>query len=218
MKKSFVWDLPVRLFHWSLVILVCVSLYTGFDGGFFIFDYHLLSGYAILALVAFRLLWGLIGSRNARFTTFIRGPKAIADYTRSLGKGYRSYIGHSPLGALSVVAILLALVVQVGTGLFASNEDLMVDSPLTHLVSTGTSRELTWIHEINVWVIIALVCLHLLAIAWYRLVRGDNLVLPMITGWKQLPEEVDAERNNWLLALVLLGAVSGGVYYLVKYV
>lgn len=218
MRKYFVWDLPVRIFHWSLVILISVSLYTGFDGGFFVMDYHLLSGYAILALVLFRILWGILGSRNARFTSFVKGPGTIVAYVRSLKAGYKSHIGHNPVGALSVVAMLLALTIQVVTGLFASNEDLMLDAPLAHLLSSRMSREMTWIHKLNLWVVIGLVGLHIAAIGWHHLFHKDNLVRPMFTGWKPLPEDTDAERNNWLLALVLLGVVSGFVYYLIKFV
>jgi cytochrome b len=214
MKKSFVWDLPVRLFHWSLVVLICISFYTGTVGGFREMDYHMLSGYAILALVLFRILWGFLGSQNARFKSFLKGPSATLDYMKNQ-EG--PMVGHNPLGGLSIVAIILALIVQVSTGLFA-NDDILLEGPLVHLVSYDTSRELTEIHEINRWIVVGLVVLHLLAVSFYTFVKKDSLIKPMITGWKDVGGEVAPERNNWILGAILLAIASGAVYYLVNHV
>lgn len=216
MKKSYVWDLPTRLFHWSLFILVCVSLYTGFTGGFTVMDYHMLSGYSILTLVAFRVAWGFVGSRNSRFTTFIKGPSQVVAHLKEWRRP-ANQVGHNPLGGLSVVALLIVLAVQAATGLFA-NDDILTEGPLVHLVSDDTSDALTEIHEANLWLLITLVVLHLAAIAYHRLVKKDNLVLPMITGWKGVGQDVPPERNNVLLAGLLLGMAAGAVYYLVNYV
>lgn len=217
MKKYFVWDLPTRVFHWSLAVLFGVSILTGFNGGLNAMDYHMLSGYTIITLVGFRLLWGIVGSKNSRFLSFIRGPGAIFAHIRTLADPAEGYAGHNPLGALSIIAMLLALAVQTATGLF-STDDVFVDGPLQHLVSHENSLFITSIHKTNLWILIALVGLHLAAIAWYQLIRKENLLLPMITGWKRLETAVVAERNNWLLAIVLLGAVAGGVYYLINFV
>ena len=217
MKKFFVWDLPTRIFHWSLVVLLCVSVITGLNGGLDAMDYHMLSGYAVLTLVGFRLLWGLVGSTNSRFASFIKGPATIIAYARSLTGPPVPFAGHNPLGALSVLAMLLSVAVQAVTGLF-STDDVFVDGPLRHLVSHENSLFITGIHKTNLWILGGLVGLHLAAIAWYQFKRRENLLLPMITGWKRLEAEVAAERNNRLLAIVLFGAIAAGVYYLVTYV
>lgn len=214
MKKTLVWDLPVRLFHWSLVILICISFYTGSVGGFKEMDYHMLSGYAILALVIFRILWGFVGSRNARFTSFLKGPSSTLRY---LKEQEGPMVGHNPLGGLSIIAILLVLVVQVGTGLFA-NDDIMTEGPLVHLVSYDTSRELTEIHEINRFILLGLIVLHLAAVLFYTFAKRDNLILPMITGRKELEGDIAPERNNWLLGAVVFAIASGVVYCLIEYV
>lgn len=213
MKHAFVWDLPTRVFHWTLTVLLGISVGTGLNGGLNAMDYHMLSGESVLALVGFRIIWGLVGSRNARFTNFIKGPVAIAAYLRSM----RHEVGHNPLGALSVVAMLLSVAVQAVTGLF-STDDVFVDGPLRHLVSHDTALRITSIHELNLWVLGGLVGLHLVAIAWYQFKRGENLLMPMLTGWKQVTADTLPERNNVLLAVAVLAIVAGAVYYLVNYV
>ncbi|MDZ7684035.1 MAG: cytochrome b/b6 domain-containing protein [Gammaproteobacteria bacterium] len=175
MNRSYVWDLPTRIFHWLLVVLVSLSLYTGFVGGFEEMDWHMYSGYAILTLILFRLAWGVFGSYNARFTTFVRGPGAIMAYVRSL-RSSPPGVGHSPLGGVSVLAILLAICVQAATGLFAT-DDIFIEGPLVHLVSDDMSGELTRIHNLNRWIIIALIGLHLTAIAFYQLIKTGRPVV-----------------------------------------
>lgn len=215
MNRSYVWDLSTRIFHWLLVILVSISLYTGFVGGFKEMDWHMYSGYAILTLIVFRLAWGLFGSRNARFTSFVRGPGAIIAYVRNLRTSPPG-VGHSPLGGVSVLVILLAIGVQAATGLFAS-DDIFIEGPLVHLVSDETSRELTRIHNLNRWIIITLIGLHLVAIAGYQFIKRDDLLVPMITGWKK-DVDAPAEQNRLILAILLLAGASGLVYYLIEYV
>jgi cytochrome b len=172
-----VWDLPTRLFHWSLAALVVFSFTTAKLGGNWI-DWHMRSGYAVLALLLFRLLWGFAGARYALFANFVRGPLAVFAHLRGR---YGPYAGHNPLGALSVLALLAALLLQAATGLFA-NDDIASEGPLAKLVSNATSNRLSGIHRTNEWVLVALVALHLAAIAFYALVRRDNLVRPMIVG------------------------------------
>ncbi len=172
-----IWDLPTRLFHWSLLALVLFSYVTIKLGGNWV-DWHMRSGYAILALLVFRLLWGFAGARYALFATFVRGPQAVFAYLRgTLGP----VAGHNPLGALSVLALLAALLFQAGTGLFA-NDDIASEGPLAKLVSNATSNRLSGLHRRNEWVLLALVALHVGAIAFYALVKRDNLVRPMIVG------------------------------------
>jgi len=213
-KKVLVWDLPTRLFHWSVAILFCVSLYTGFNGGLNEMDYHMLSGYCILGLVSFRIVWGFVGGANSRFAGFVRGPRTIFAYLRSLSaKGS----GHNPLGALSVLAMLACLAIQAVTGLF-STDDVFVDGPLRHLLSHDQSLRITDWHKFNLWILCGLVGLHITAIAWYHLRRGENLTLPMITGYKVSDADIKPERNHWFRAILLGGVIAAGVYYLVTYV
>lgn len=174
-----VWDLPVRLFHWALVGLVAFQAFSGLWGGPAEMVWHGRAGYAIFTLVVFRLAWGIVGGRHARFSDFVRGPGAVIRYLRS---GTGSSSGHNPLGALSVIAMLAVLLVQAGTGLFA-NDDILFDGPLMHLVGKELSDTLTGYHYLSSRALLALVVLHFAAIAFYRL-RGENLVTPMITGQK----------------------------------
>lgn len=217
MKKILVWDLPTRLFHWSLAILFCISLYTGFNGGLNAMDYHMLSGYGILGLVTFRILWGFVGSTHAKFSGFVRGPRVVLAYLRSLSAKQSIPVGHNPLGALSVLAMLACLVIQAGTGLF-STDDVFVDGPLRHLLSHGQSLRVTEWHKVNLWVLCGLVGMHLAAIAWYHFRHEQNLTLPMITGYKLIDADVEPGRNHLVLAIVLGAVVAAGIYYLVTYV
>lgn len=219
-KPYRVWDLPLRLFHWSLVILVAISIYTGENGGFNEMDYHMLSGYAILALVLFRVIWGFVGSEHARFSDFVR-PSAIVAYSRSLlSKDIQEdkRPGHNPLGALSVLAFLVVLLVQAGTGLFA-NDDIFLEGPLTHLVEDEMSDDLTTVHHFAAKVLYVLVFLHLAAILFYQFVRKESLLLAMITGrFKGRTGKSNSANplKETAMAVVTLAVCSGFVYYLIN--
>ncbi len=168
-------------------------------------DWHIWSGCAILTLLIFRILWGFVGSSTARFSSFVRGPRAIADYWRGTWVG----IGHNPIGALSVLALLVAVAVQVALGLIAEDEDGIYMGPLSPLVSTDTSDKARDIHELWFNVILVLIALHLLAIAYYR-VRGRKLTMPMITGRARLELGTEAMRpGRWWVALVCLAVGIG---------
>ena len=160
--RRLVWDLPIRLFHWLLAALILFSWWTVHHHHT---DWHIWSGCAILTLLIFRLLWGFVGSSTARFSSFVRGPRAIAGYWRGRWDG----IGHNPLGAISVLALLAALAVQVGFGLIAEDEDGIYLGPLSGLVSVDTSDKARHIHELWFNVILGLIAVHLLAILYYRL-------------------------------------------------
>ena len=136
-----VWDLPVRIFHWVLVLLVLSQVATATIGGNAM-EFHALGGYAILALVLFRILWGFAGGTHARFRDFVRGPAAVARYAHRLIKGTApSHRGHNPLGGWSVVLMLVSLLVQALTGLFA-NDDVMMEGPLAKHVSGDASAKI----------------------------------------------------------------------------
>ena len=212
-----VWDLPTRLFHWSLVLLVAISIYTGNVGGLREMDLHKLSGYAIMALVLFRLVWGFVGSPRSRFADFVRGPRAVLTYARSLlGKAHQSFAGHNPMGGLSVVAMLLSLLVQAVTGLF-TRDDILTEGPLVRYVSKETSRLLSGIHDLNATVLYVLIGLHLATVFGYLIVRKDNLIKPMLTGRKLATAEIDgldgAYARSWVAAMIL--AVAAGAVWLV---
>jgi len=170
-----VWDLPTRTFHWSIALLIPALWWTAREEDI---ETHMMLGQVMLGLVLFRLLWGLMGSSTARFAGFVKGPGAVLAYLRGMPAG----VGHSPLGALSVMAMLLALAVQVGLGLFATDSDGINMGPLAHLVSPETSDTLTDRHETMFNLLLALIGLHLAAILFYLLAGRRNLVTPMVTG------------------------------------
>jgi len=197
-----VWDLPVRLVHWLLVCLIAFSWWTVHNHHT---DWHIWSGCAILTLLIFRLLWGFLGSSTARFANFVRGPKHVVRYLR----GQWSGIGHTPLGALSVIAIFAAVAVQVGLGLIAQDEDGIYAGPLSRLVSSDTSDKARDIHELWFNVILALIVLHITAIIFYR-VRGQALTKPMITGRAVVdPRATPMRAGKWWVALICLAAGIG---------
>jgi cytochrome b len=198
-----VWDLPVRLVHWLLAGLIAFSWWSVHNHHT---DWHIWSGCAILTLLIFRLVWGLVGSSTARFGSFVRGPKHIVGYLR----GQWSGIGHTPLGALSVMALFGALAIQVGLGLISEDEDGLYTGPLYRLVSTDTSDTARDIHELWFNVILGLIVLHVAAIIFYRL-RGKHLTKPMITGRAEVdPDAEPMQRGKWWVALICL-AVGIGV-------
>jgi cytochrome b len=211
-----VWDFPTRLFHWLLVIFVIISFATGKIGGNAM-QYHKLSGFTILVLILFRLIWGIVGSGESRFATFIKGPSTVVRYSMALlRKDSPPCLGHNPLGGWSIIAMLFALLVQAATGLFA-NDDIATEGPLYGWVSKATSDGLTRIHRLNQEVIIALVSIHVLAVLFYLLYKRENLVKPMITGVKQWSgtEPNPASGRTWIAALIT-GLAGVAVYFLVQ--
>lgn len=216
-KRILVWDLPLRLFHWLLAALVVIAIATGTIGGNALV-WHMRAGYGILALLVFRLLWGIWGGHHARFASFVRGPRAIVAYLRGHGS---PAAGHNPLGALSVLAMLALLLVQAVLGLFA-NDDIFTEGPLYKLVSKDTSDWLTGLHKRNLYLIAALIALHLGAVFYYLLVKRDNLIRPMITGCKDAgevgesrPPAAQGTAGSPARALLLLGVSATAVWAVV---
>jgi len=202
LARQPVWDIPVRLFHWTLAALILFSWWSVHNHHT---DWHIWSGCAILTLLIFRLLWGFVGSSTARFSTFVRGPRAIAGYWRGTWRG----IGHNPLGALSVLALLAALAVQVGLGLFSEDEDGLYMGPLAQLISVDASDKARDLHETWFNVILVLIALHLIAILYYR-ARGRKLTLPMITGRAEVEPGTEPMRpGKWWAALICLAIGIG---------
>lgn len=210
-----VWDLPTRLFHWALaasVLGAVVSVKTG------AMDWHFRCGYAVFTLLAFRLIWGFVGGRWSRFASFIFAPGTVLRYLRGQPRpGERLDVGHNPLGAFSVFAVLAILAVQVGTGL-VSDDEIANLGPLNRLVDSATGLAATaWHKTWGQWIILGLVGLHIAAIAFYSF-RGQGLVGAMVGGDKALPADTpasaDAPRQR-LLALVLLAVCAIGVWAVV---
>lgn len=181
-SETRVWDLPTRVFHWLLATAVVAQIATGFGGAM---EWHFRIGYTLLALLLFRAVWGFVGGRWSRFAAFLYAPRSVADYLR--GQAPPDHlVGHSPLGALSVFALLLLLAVQVATGLF-SDDEISSSGPLARFVSGGIVGAAThWHAVLGKWIVIVLVSLHVLAVLFYVLVRRQPLLRPMITGDKRL--------------------------------
>ena len=201
-SKQRVWDLPTRLFHWLLVALIAFSWWSAENGEI---DWHIWSGIAVLTLLVFRLLWGFFGSSTARFASFVRGPAAVRDYLRS-PDGWRSP-GHTPLGGLSVLALLGLTAIQVGLGLISVDEDGLNEGPLATFVSIDTADAAREVHEAMFNLLLAFIVLHVAAIVYYRLFKQRRLVGPMITGKAPLDPGAEPMRPaKWWAALVCLAA------------
>ncbi len=214
-KAVPVWDIPVRLFHWTLVLLIAFSwLSSEMDW----MTWHMYSGYTVLALILFRILWGFVGSTHARFIDFIYGPRALIGYIKTLpSRTAAKFAGHNPLGGISVVLILLCVLAQTGTGLFA-NDDIINEGPLFKHVSKELSDLLTTIHKYNFNVLLTLIGVHVAAVLYYLLWKSENLIKPMFTGRKHLlPGTVPAPMRSAGLAIVLLAVCAAGVWFLVNY-
>jgi len=203
-----VWDAPTRLFHWCVVALVAFSYVTARNGWI---DWHFYSGYAILTLVAFRILWGLVGSETARFASFVRGPRAAIAHLVHLAKRQpQDETGHNAAGAYMVLALLALLLTQAVSGLFA-NDGLFTEGPLAPLVGGAVSDQLSKLHGFTFDLIMIAVALHVAAVLLYAVLVRQDLVRPMITGWKRLPASITAPQLapvSLALGLVALAALA----------
>jgi cytochrome b len=214
-RHGRVWDLPTRVFHWALAATVSGLAITGTLGGSAMV-WHFRFGYTVLALLMFRLVWGLVGGHWSRFASFLYAPRRVVDYLAGRDQAHLS-VGHSPMGALSVIAMLAFLFAQAATGLM-SDDEISFAGPLTAHVSGAWVSLATYYHtSIGKWIVLGLVALHLLAIAYYSF-RKHQLVSSMLHGDKALPAGLPVTRDDAasrLLAFVVL-AVSGGVVYWVS--
>lgn len=217
-----IWDIPVRLFHWLLVLAVIGLFVTGKLGGNWM-EYHQKLGAFVLGLVIFRVIWGVVGGFHARFANFVRGPSTVLAYMKRLvGKGDNkaapTYPGHNPMGALSVVGLLAVLGFQAMSGLFA-DDDILSSGPYAASVSKGVSDLLTKLHKLNSDLILILVGVHIAAIVFYFFVKKENLVKAMFTGRKSSidgvlgAEMAETSRPAWMSWLVAVFAA--GVAYAV---
>ncbi len=220
-RRVAVWDLPTRLFHWVLVILIVALWITGTDGPL---DLHVKVGEALLALLMFRFGWGFFGSRHSRFRDFIVGPRAVRDHLNEIvriavhgpkgDRGQAPHVGHTRLGGWMIVALLGVIFVQCVTGLFAT-DDISVDGPLNKFVGGSSGRLLTAIHDALFNIILVLAAIHISAALFYLLRKRENLILPLITGRADLPPEIAVREGRFAspwLALALLLAAAAAVW------
>lgn len=216
-SKVRIWDLPTRIFHWSLVFLVIGMVVSGLRGGGAM-EWHMRMGYAVLSLLLFRIVWGLVGGRWSRFASFIYAPSTVLAYLKGQGKPEHS-AGHNPLGAGSVFAMLLFLLAQIGSGLMADDE-IATSGPLTKFVSNATVSLATNYHKnYGKWVLAVLVLLHIAAILFYLIKKRENLVQPMLKGDKTMAQPVEPARDDAAsrsLALGVFALCAGAVAYGVK--
>jgi cytochrome b len=216
--SSRVWDPAVRLVHWAMVLLLIALVATALIGGDAM-PWHVRAGEAMLALVVFRIVWGFVGTRYARFSSFVRGPRAVFAYARSiLRPPHAFHIGHNPLGGWMVVILLLALLVQTTTGLF-SNDEVLTEGPLVKIITGDLSDAISSIHSKNAWVVVALASLHICAVVFYLVRLKENLIKPMLVGDKAIPAlapdaRPPAESSRNRLAAVLFAIVAGGVWFI----
>ena len=202
-----VWDLPLRLTHWSFAFLVPALWWSAENSQWAL---HKRFGVTLLGLLIFRILWGFLGTRTARFASFVKGPGALRVYLNGKAGAAADQIGHNPLGALSVLGLLGVMLVQVGAGLFAGDPYDGATGPLNRLVGIATADALTEWHEWFYWVVIGMVGLHLGAIAFYAGVRQNDLVGPMLSGTKLV--KGDPEENGptpWGRFVIAAGIAAG---------
>lgn len=205
-----VWDAPIRLFHWGVVILIVVS-YVSIELGWM--HIHLLSGYTMLAALLFRLVWGFAGSDTARFSKFLKSPIAgLVHLSDMFRREEDTEIGHNAAGGWMVLLMLLLLAVQVGAGLCANtDDDYMVNGPLAKYVGKAWSDELSRVHAFNFYLILAVIALHLLAITVHAVFKKQNLLRLMITGKKRLPGAMRAPRLASPLRAIVVFVVAAGI-------
>lgn len=184
-----VWDIPTRLMHWLFVVCIAVSWWTAEER---LMDWHRYSGYTMLGLLVFRIYWGFAGSSTARFARFVSGPRSVLDHLRLSREQRAGVVGHTPLGSWSVVVLLLAMIVQVTLGLFATDVDGIESGPLSHLVSFDVGRAFADAHDLSFDVLTVLIGLHVVAILVYLLYDRNDLVSAMLSGRKRVAGEPSA--------------------------
>lgn len=232
-----IWDFPVRLVHWLLVLLIAFSWWSAEHGPGLPdsaktslqsnpaispygeipwMEWHRWSGFTVLGLVVFRLLWGLFGSETARFGHFLRGPKGIGGYVKKLfSKSSEPHVGHNPLGGWSVFALIFLLVAQTILGLFAIDVDGLESGPMAAFISFDQGRVAAGLHELVFNILLVFIGLHLLAILFYAVVKRDNLVGPMITGRRKLGDGAAAPKLAPIWLALIFAILAGGLVYAV---
>ncbi|WP_394129734.1 cytochrome b/b6 domain-containing protein [Shewanella maritima] len=206
--KITVWDIPTRLFHWSLVCLMAALWWTADQGEM---EWHQICAYALMVLIVFRWVWGVIGSDTAKFTDFMTLPSTAWRYLR--GQYKAKTLGHNPLGGYMVMAFMLCLSLQLITGLFAT-DDIFTEGPLYQYVSSDMASTLTWLHKLNFEIILYMVAIHVLAVIVHQL-KGENLIVAMVTGNKKAEQGVvgPSIAASWK-AVLIISALGAIVWYM----
>jgi cytochrome b len=200
-----IWDRPVIIVHWAMALLLALAWWAVETGNMV---WHYRFGFALLGLLVFRLIWGFAGSSTARFASFVKGPRKVMEYLR----GGKHYIhGHNPLGALSIVALLAVLALQIGLGLFAENGNGRKAGPFADLIAPGAAHAAGKLHQVNFYLLLALIGLHIAAVLFYLLVRRNNLIAPMLTGRRQAPRGTQPVTTAPVARLFLAAAIAAGV-------
>ena len=222
--STLIWDLPTRIFHWLLAFVVSLQFITGFIGGDLL-NWHANVGYLTLTLILFRIFWGFLGGYWSLFKSYVPSARQLLDFLKTLGYSKTSsaqesnvppqstpFAGHNPLGAISVLVMLLGLALQVISGMM-SNDDVAFAGPLTPHISNDTVEWMTWYHsEVGFYLIIFQITLHILAIVYYKVHKGEVLTASMIHGYKKIEAPIrasgDSTKNRMLaLALFLLSSL-----------
>jgi len=212
LERKPVWDIFVRLFHWTLVASILLAWWTGEQGGNWM-TWHMYAGYTVLGLVLFRLLWGFAGSHYARFAEFVRSPMATLRYTLALFKRQEPHhIGHNPLGGWMVVALLLLAAAQAGTGLFA-NDEIFTEGPLVHLISYDLSVEITRWHKWIFNILLTAIGLHLLGVIFHQVFKREKLVQAMFHGRKPAPADTPTYTFAPFLRGLILALVAAAIIW-----
>jgi cytochrome b len=219
-EKRLVWDLPLRLFHWLFAVSLLGSYVTAqfaFEGGPYQWaTAHFWFGYGIIGLLIFRLIWGFIGPRHARFTSFVATPVSVWRYLRGSGP---ATVGHNPAGGIMVLVMLALVALQATTGLF-STDDVLWSGPYKAAVSSSLSSQFTSVHGLTIKLIYIAVALHVGAIAFYKFVKKQELVIPMLTGHKPgdiVPPHEAITHSQLLKALIVAALAAGAVYLLLHF-
>lgn len=203
LNREKIWDPVTRLWHWVLVIAVVAGWSFGKFMSFSTIMWHFYCGYTIIGLLVFRYLWGFVGPSPIRYRALVPTPAQFISYVRTfLRRAPSGTRGHNPLGSMSVIAVLLLLTAQAGTGLFIVSDDFFESAPLAHLVSEAVNNRLTWWHKLLSKFVLGIVVLHVSAIIFYLLWKKENLIMPMISGWKWVkpsakPEPRSSARANY---------------------
>ncbi|MCK8043643.1 cytochrome b/b6 domain-containing protein [Shewanella sp. 1CM18E] len=211
--KVKVWDIPTRVFHWGMLCLLAGLWWTADAGEM---EWHQILAYGLMVLIGVRLIWGFIGSDTAKFSHFVRSPKTVLNYLgKTKREGISTSLGHNPVGGYMVVTLITLICVQLGTGLFATDE-IFTEGPLYGLVSSDTASWLTWLHKKNFDLILILAAVHVLAVG-VHMIKGDKILGAMFSGYKKLPESKVAGVNADDLAFasvikaVVIAAVIGAL-------
>ncbi len=215
--KKLIWDLPLRLFHWLFALSIFAAWYTSEQEGEMV-EQHMLLGYFILGLVIFRILWGFVGTKHARFSEFFPTPAKISAYVKALKSGEQlRYAGHNPLGSLMVLLMILLILLQAVSGLFI-NDDIFSEGPYYGVLGAELQQAMEFIHHNVFDVMIYAIGLHIFAVLYYRLKKKIDLITPMITGKKPSDSVTSSDAisgSRILVALVVAAAVAAFVYWLV---